>query len=123
MIRVLVVISTLLLTAPVLAETLERIGGKIAHPWGISFIAEDEVVVTARGGRMYRINIGTGASAAITGLPKVEARQQGGLLDVLAESDADGIRLYFCYSRRVEGGAATTLMQAQLDGTALTGQE
>ena len=123
MIRFLVFITTLLLAAPVLAETLERIGGKIAHPWGISFIAEDEVVVTARGGRMYRINIDTGASAAITGLPKVEARQQGGLLDVLAARDGEGIRLYFCYSRRVEGGAATTLMQARLDGTALTEQQ
>lgn len=119
MIRRLVLTCVLLLLAsPVTAYQLERVGPKIAHPWGISFIDDENIVVTARGGRMHRINITTGASQEITGLPEIFARKQGGLLDVLAEGDW----LYFCYSRPVEGGAATALMKARLNQAALIDQ-
>ena len=102
-----------------LADHLIRIGPKISHPWGISFINDQDIVVTARGGEMHLINIDTGDAKTITGLPEVFARRQGGLLDVLAK---DGW-LYFCYSRPVEGGAATALMKAKLNGATLVNQQ
>jgi glucose/arabinose dehydrogenase len=102
-----------------LAENLIRVGPKISHPWGISFINDKDIVVTARGGAMYLINIETGDTKTITGLPEVFARRQGGLLDVLAQDGG----LYFCYSRPVEGGAATALMKANLNGSRLIQQQ
>jgi glucose/arabinose dehydrogenase len=112
-----------MLASPVSAETLERVGPIIPYPWGVSFIAEDEVVVTARGGDMHRINIATGAAQKITGTPEVYASGQGGLLDVLAHGKGEGQRLYFCFSRQVDSLAATSLMVARLEGDKLVEQE
>jgi glucose/arabinose dehydrogenase len=104
--------------AATLADNLTRVGPKISHPWGISFINDNDIVVTARGGAMYRINIETGDTQTITGLPEVFPRRQGGLHDVFARGDW----LYFCYSRPVKGGAATALMRAKLNVAALVDQ-
>ena len=105
--------------AATLADNLTRVGPRISHPWGISFINDNDIIVTARGGAMYRINIETGDTQTITGLPEVFSRRQGGLLDVLARGDW----LYFCYSRPVKGGAATALMKAKLNAAALVDQQ
>ena len=119
-------LALLLLTLPLtgqiwaatLADNLTRVGPRISHPWGISFINDNDIVVTARGGAMYRINIETGDTQTITGLPEVFPRRQGGLLDVFARGDW----LYFCYSRPVKGGAATALMRAKLNVATLVEQ-
>ncbi len=89
---------------------IAKIGGDFAHPWGISLLNTDSALVTERDGRLTRLNLTTGERQAITGLPSVHAKRQGGLLDVLAH---DGM-VYFCFSRIVDGGAATALGKAIL---------
>ena len=38
-------------SAPVAgATTIERVGPRLAHPWGMDFIGTDQVLVTVRGG-------------------------------------------------------------------------
>jgi len=97
------------------AEGLER-------PWGGAFLPDGRLLVTERPGRMRLIGRDGTVSAPLAGVPAVEARGQGGLLDVaLAPDFATTRELYLCYAQRVEGGALTRLTRARLspDGTAL----
>ena len=107
-------------SAPVAgAATIERVGPRIAHPWGMDFIGTDQLLVTVRGGGLQRINLADGSAADITGLPKVFARRQGGMLDVLV----DGPHVYLCYSADLGGKSSTAIDRARLEGDALVERE
>ena len=107
-------------SAPVAgAATIERVGPRLAHPWGMDFIGTDQVLVTVRGGGLQRVNLADGSAADITGLPKVFARRQGGMLDVLV----DGPHVYLCYSADLGGKSSTAIDRARLEGDALVERE
>ena len=94
---------------------LERVGPPLAHPWGMEFLTSDTVLVTERGGGLWKIDLDERADAAatrITGTPDVYARRQGGLLDVAA---IDG-HVYLCYSAVLPGGSATAIDRAVIEG-------
>lgn len=90
-------------------------------PWGIAIINDQEAVVTIKKGAAYKINLTTGKKQTLTGLPKVDNRGQGGLLDV-AKSPRFKEQgwLYFTYSKPTDGGSTTTLARAKLVGNKLT---
>ncbi len=94
---------------------ITKIGGDFAHPWGITLIDDETALVTERNGRLTRLDLSSGARQAITGVPMVYAKRQGGLFDVLAHDNI----IYFCFSRAVDGGAATALARAKLVGNKL----
>ena len=111
-----------ILTAPLAAQqmtpaqmVLERVGPKLAHPWGLEFLTSDTVLVTERGGTLWKIGLTDGTATRITGTPDVYARRQGGLLDVAA---IDG-HVYLCYSAILPGGSATAIDRAVIDGDRL----
>ena len=81
---------------PASAQTLkvERVGPPLAHPWGMEFLTSDSVLVTTRGGGLWKIGLSDGSATEISGTPEVYHRRQGGLLDVAA---IDG-HIYLCYS-------------------------
>ena len=92
-----------------------RVGPTLSHPWGMDFIGDGSVLVTERAGGLHRIDLASGASRRIAGLPKVYARNQGGLLDVAVH---DGW-VYLCYSADTRRGAATAIDRARLAGDRL----
>ena len=96
------------------AEGLER-------PWGMQFLPDGRLLVTERPGRL-RIVSATGAlSPAVEGLPAVDARGQGGLLDVLLARDyATSRMIYWSYAEpRGEGMNNTAVARGRLvDGAA-----
>ena len=49
-------------------------------PWGMSFIDENDLLVTEKSGILYRIK--DGIKKKVRGLPPVYLRGQGGLLDI-----------------------------------------
>ena len=49
-------------------------------PWGMSFINENDLLVTEKSGILYRIR--NGNKKRVKGLPPVYVRGQGGLLDI-----------------------------------------
>jgi len=100
-------------TAPQM--TLERVGPALAHPWGMEFLTSDTVLVTTRGGTLWKIALSDGTATHITGTPDVHARRQGGLLDVAA---IDG-HVYLCYSAVLPGGSATAIDRAVIRGDRL----
>ena len=95
--------------------TLERVGPALAHPWGMEFLTSDSLLVTTRGGALWKIGLADGAATRITGTPDVYARRQGGLLDVAA---IDG-HVYLCYSAILPGGSATAIDRAVIEGDRL----
>ena len=64
------------LNSQVVADGLE-------HPWGMAQLPDGRWLVTERPGRLRLINANGKVSEPIAGLPAVDARGQGGLLDVV----------------------------------------
>ena len=102
---------------PASAQTLkvERVGPPLAHPWGMEFLTSDSLLVTTRGGDLWKIGLSDGSATEITGTPEVYHRRQGGLLDVAA---IDG-HVYLCYSAVLAGGSATAIDRAVIEGDRL----
>lgn len=95
----------------VVAEGLE-------HPWGLAQLPDGRWLVTEKPGRM-RIVTGQGTiGEPVQGLPAVDARGQGGLLDVVVGPDfANDRMIYWSYSEPRDGGNATSVARGKLSGT------
>jgi glucose/arabinose dehydrogenase len=112
-------------TAQTSADSLrtETIATGLEHPWALAFLPEGGFLVTERPGRLRVISAKGELSPPVSGLPAVDARGQGGLLDVLLDSDFSRNRqLYLCYAEPGPGGNSTALARATLspDSTRLT---
>lgn len=88
---------------------------QLEHPWAVAFLPNGRMLVTERPGRM-RIVAGDGTrSGPLAGVPKVDARDQGGLLDVvLSPSFAQDGAIYFTFSEPRPDGNGTALARARL---------
>jgi glucose/arabinose dehydrogenase len=95
------------------------------HPWGMAFLPSFErdgrVLVTERSGRMRLLNTRNGTGTVLEGLPPVDARGQGGLLDVVLHPQfADNAWVYWSYAEPdALGGNSTAVARGRLDGTRL----
>ena len=111
-----------LLAAPASAQQRDAPGFRVAdfatgldHPWGGAFLPDGRLLVTERPGRMRLIGRDGRVSAPLAGVPAVEARGQGGLLDVALAPDFAATReVFFCQSVLLADGAATRLARARL---------
>ena len=95
---------------------LEEVATGLGVVWGMAFVGPAELLFTERQGKVKKISLATGKIEEISGVPKVWAKGQGGLLDV---TDPPGDWIYFTYSKPRESGAATTLARAKLEGNEL----
>jgi glucose/arabinose dehydrogenase len=95
---------------------VETVAEGLVHPWGLAVLADGRMLVTERPGRLRLVGRDGTLSEALDGVPKVFARGQGGLLDVILDRDfARNHIIYFCYAEATEGGARTALARARLD--------
>lgn len=92
----------------VLAKNLE-------HPWAVEPLPGGDLLVTEKPGRM-RIVSATGAvGSPIAGVPPVDDRGQGGLLDVaLSPRFSEDRTIYWSYSEPRQGGNATSVARGTL---------
>jgi len=105
------------------AHTLDTSAGNLAvtkmvdglnTPWALEFLPDGGLLITERDGRL--LHVAGGQIRAITGLPEIAARRQGGLLDLLIPRDfAQSREVYFSYSKPQPGGAGTAIARAQLE--------
>jgi glucose/arabinose dehydrogenase len=85
------------------------VAGGLDDPWGLAFLPDGRMLVTERPGALRIVNADGSRSAPLTGLPAVDARGQGGLLDVTLDPDYDAThRIYWSYAERGAGGANHT---------------
>ncbi|PYE84387.1 PQQ-dependent sugar dehydrogenase [Pseudoroseicyclus aestuarii] len=115
--------------APALAETAvspTTVVDGLVHPWGIAPLPEGGWLVTERAGRLRVLGEDGSLSEPLSGLPQVDAREQGGMLDVTTGPDFGSDRMvYFTYSKQVEGGTVTAVARGTLaeDLSGLSGVE
>jgi glucose/arabinose dehydrogenase len=96
---------------------VEVVAGKLAHPWAVAFIDDGRMLVTEKAGRMRIVAPDGKVGEPLAGVPPVDARGQGGLLDVITDSAfARNRTIYFCYAEPAENGAgnSTALAAARL---------
>ena len=92
----------------------------LEHPWGLALLPDGRWLVTERPGRLRIISPRGEIGAPVAGLPAVDARGQGGLLDVaVGPTFARDRMIYWSYAEPREGGNATSVARGRLsdDGT------
>jgi len=79
---------TLCLASPAAAEpTARTIAQGLAHPWALAFLPDGNYLVTERPGTLRVVEPGGRIRPPVQGVPAVQARGQGGLLDVVLDRD------------------------------------
>ena len=97
------------------ATTYKAVASGLEHPWGLALMPDGSWLVTERPGRMRVISSDGAVGEPIQGLPGVDARGQGGLLDVaLSPSFAEDRLVYWSYAEPREGGNATSVARGRL---------
>jgi aldose sugar dehydrogenase len=91
-------------------------------PWAMAFLGPNRLLVTERPGRLRLIENGALQERPLDGVPKVWARDEGGLLGVAVhpQFNANGF-IYLSYSDPAdENHAMTKVIRARLSGHGLT---
>jgi glucose/arabinose dehydrogenase len=86
-------------------------------PWAIAFLPDARMLVTEKAtGNLYIVTAQGMKSPAVSGLPEVDARGQGGLLDVEVGPDyATSSLIYWTYYEPRQGGNGLAVARAKLD--------
>ncbi len=93
----------------------ETVAKGLEHPWALAFLPDGRILVTERPGRLRIVEKDGGLSKPLTGVPKVVAQGQGGLLDVALDPRFEENRLvYLSYAEPGEGGAGTAVARGRL---------
>ena len=69
------------------AVDVQEVTAALDSPWSLEFLPEGQVLVTERGGAFRIVSRDGKVSEPGTGLPRVDDRGQGGLLDVALDPD------------------------------------
>jgi aldose sugar dehydrogenase len=81
----------------------------LENPWALAFLPNGQMLVTERPGRLRIVSADGKLSEAVTGLPAVDARGQGGLLDVVLDPQFASNRLiYWSYAEPRDSGVNNT---------------
>ncbi len=85
-------------------------------PWGIVTLPDGRLLITENGGHMRIVNATNGqVGEAITGMPEVDDRGQGGLLGLALDPDFSSNRMvYWVFSEKVANGNHTAVAKGRL---------
>jgi glucose/arabinose dehydrogenase len=87
----------------------------LEHPWAVEPLPGGDLLVTEKPGRMRIVSAKGQLGRPIAGLPKVDARDQGGLLDVALSPKFESDRtIFWSYSEPREDGNATSVARGVL---------
>lgn len=94
---------------------VKTIAEGLENAWGMAFLPDGSMLVTERPGRMRIVSADGKVGEPLSGLPKIFAQGQGGLLDVVLAPDfATSKKIYFSYSEPGEGS------ESKLNSTAVS---
>ena len=125
--RRIVACLLMVVTATAAAQTprFEVVAKGLEHPWAVAFLGDGRMLVTERPGRLRVVAANGTLGEPVQGLPTIDARGQGGLLDVVVDSAFRQNRtLYFCFSepapsgQSAQSGNSTALARAKLSADA-----
>lgn len=100
---------------------IQTIAEEFDTPWSIAELPNNGgFLVTERPGGLYRVSR-SGEKQAISGLPAVYAKRQGGLFDIVLHPNFEANNtLFIAYAAGSEDSNRTTVARATLSGSALT---
>jgi glucose/arabinose dehydrogenase len=91
------------------------VAGGLDHPWSLAFLPGGGMLVSERAGRLRMVGADGKLSAALAGVPSVEAGGQGGLFDLALDPRFGQTHLlYLSYFEPRPGGAGLTVARAVL---------
>lgn len=94
------------------------------NPWGMTWLADGRMLVTERKGEILVFKDDQFTGEKLAGVPEVHEVNQAGLLDIQTHPDHENNGwIYISYAKPVEGGGATAIMRAKVDGNSLTDKE
>lgn len=95
----------------------------LQNPWALAFLPDGRMLVTEKAGRIRIVTADGKLGEPLQGVPKVEARGQGGLLDLALDPKfAENALVYWSFSEAdPEGGSgnSTAVARGRLDGNDL----
>lgn len=107
--------------------TTETLAQGLEHPWGLDFLPDGAMLVTERPGRLRLVGADGEISEPISGVPEVDNRNQGGMLDVTVAPDFESSRMvYLSFSEPHDDGTNNTAVargRLSDDATALENVE
>jgi glucose/arabinose dehydrogenase len=97
----------------------------LQNPWSMAFLPDGRMLVTERPGQLRIVSRDFKLDPKpVEGLPRITATGQGGLFDVVLHPDYEKNGwIYIAYNGPGEGGWATEMMRARLDGHRLVDSE
>ncbi len=103
---------------------IDTIATGLNNPWGLTFLPNNDLLVTERDGEIRIIRDDKLLDQKITGVPEVYARGQGGLFEIQLHPDYESNGwLYIIYAAPGKGGGNTAIMRAKLGDFNLTNKE
>jgi len=108
------------MTANSTSFQVEEVISNLGIPWGMTFLNNNEMLITQKNGRIFRLNIQKKELIAIPNPLKIYQHRQGGLLDVKVSPNYKKDNwIYITYVKKVNGLGVTTLTRAKLQGDKL----
>lgn len=99
---------------------IESVATGLQNPWGLAILPDGNFLVTEKTGTMRIVSASGKIGEPIAGLPKIEVKGQGGLLDVtLAPDFVSSNKIYFSYTEPGEGGNSTAVSYGTLKNNRL----
>ncbi|MGE0597267.1 MAG: PQQ-dependent sugar dehydrogenase [Hyphomonadaceae bacterium] len=92
---------------------VEEIAAGLDEPWSIAFLPDGRALVTEREGRLRVVSRNGAVSEPVAGTPRVDARNQGGLLDVVLSPNFVQDRTLFLTFAEPRGGGANSTSVAR----------
>ena len=94
---------------------VEVINSDLQKPWGIINLPDDRFLITSKTGYLNIVSSDGKATSKVEGLPKVDDKGQGGLLDVALDPDfANNRMIFWTFSEPVSGGNHTAVAKGKL---------
>lgn len=94
---------------------VQTVADGLVEPWAIAFLPDGGMLVTEKAGNLRRVSTEGEVSEPLAGVPEVDARGQGGLLDVaLDPAFAENRLVYLTYSEAGDGGNGTAVARGRL---------
>jgi glucose/arabinose dehydrogenase len=98
-----------------------EVAGPFEEPWAVAFLPDSRMLVTEKHvGKLWVVGVDGKKSAAVAGVPPVDGRDQGGLLDVeLGPGYANDKLVYLSYYEPRQGGNGLAVARGRFaDGAA-----
>lgn len=97
------------------AYKVETVNSKLGKPWAVINMPDGRFLITEKTGFAWLVSSDGQTVKKITGFPEVDAKGQGGLLDIALDPDfASNRMIYWSFSEPVEGGNHTSVAKGTL---------